>query len=52
MCNTYVERGCTREAGRRIWHKFQDVTVPHRRIIHRTVNKLKATGSLLDRKPE
>jgi hypothetical protein len=52
MYNTYVESGSTRKKGRRFWHKFQDVTVPHRKIIHRIVNKLRETGLLLDKNPE
>jgi hypothetical protein len=35
---------------RRLWHEFQDITVPHRETISRTVNKFILTGRLLDTK--
>jgi ABC-type hemin transport system substrate-binding protein len=35
---------------RRFRDKFQDVTVPNRKTIHAIINKLRQTGSLLDKK--
>jgi hypothetical protein len=49
MYNSYVKIACARRVQRRFQHKFQGVTVPHRSTIH-TVNKLRQTGSLLDKK--
>jgi hypothetical protein len=40
MYDTYMQRGSTRKV-RRFWHKFQDVAVPHKDIIHRIVNTLR-----------
>jgi hypothetical protein len=51
MCDTYVKSGYTKKEWGRFWRKFLDVRVPHRRSIRRTVNKLRQTGSLLDREP-
>jgi transposase len=50
MYDTYVKSGCIRTVRRRFAHKFQDVTIPHRKTIHAIVNKVRQTGSLLDRK--
>lgn len=48
MYDTYMRSGSTRKVRIRFRSKFQDVTVPHRRTIHRVVNKVVQTGSLLD----
>jgi hypothetical protein len=45
-----VKSGCVRTVRRRFAHKFQDVTIPHRKTIHAIVNKVRQTGSLLDKK--
>jgi hypothetical protein len=42
----------SRRKGRRFWHKYINVTVPHNITIPRTVNKLIHTGSLLGKQPE
>jgi transposase len=52
MYDAYVKSGSARKVRRRFRRKFQDVTVPHRETVHRIVNKVRETGSLLDRKPE
>jgi hypothetical protein len=39
MCDTYMKSGFARKVRERIQNKFQGVTVLHRRIIHRNVNK-------------
>jgi transposase len=52
MYDAYVKSGSTRKVKRRFRRKFQDVTVPHRKTIHRIVNKVRQTGSLMDRKPK
>lgn len=52
MYDAYVKSGSARKVRRRFRRKFQDVSVPHRETVHRIVNKVRATGSLLDRKPE
>jgi hypothetical protein len=48
-CDTYVKIGSARKVRRRLWCKFQDVTVQHREPIYRIVNKQKQTGSLLEK---
>lgn len=50
MYDAYVKSGCVRTVRRRFAHKFQDVTIPHRKTIHAIVNKVRQTGSLLDKK--
>jgi hypothetical protein len=50
MYDTYVKSGCVRTVRRRFARKFQDVTIPHRKTIHAIVNKVRQTGSLLDKK--
>jgi hypothetical protein len=49
MYNTYVKIAFARRVRRRFQHKFQGVTVSNRRTSH-TFNKLRQTGSLLDKK--
>jgi hypothetical protein len=41
-----------RKEGRRFWCKFQDIGLPRREIFYRIDNKLRNTGSLLDKKTE
>jgi hypothetical protein len=48
VTQNYVKFSCVRNTRRRFWHKFQDVS--YRNIIHATVNKLKQTRSLLNKK--
>jgi transposase len=52
MYDTYVKSGSARKVRRRFRHKFQNVTVPQRETVHRLVNKVRWTGSVLDRKAE
>jgi len=44
MCNTYVKSGSARKV-RQFWCKFQDITALYSGTIHRTVYKLRQTGS-------
>lgn len=50
MYDTYVKSGCVRTVRRRFAHKFKNVTIPHRKTIHAIVNKVRQTGSLLDKR--
>jgi transposase len=50
MYDTYVKSGCIRTVRRRFARKFQVVTIPHRKTIHAIVNKVRQTGSLLNKK--
>jgi len=52
MYDTYVKTGSARKARRKFRRKFPDATVPHRETVHRIVNKVRQTGSVLDKKPE
>jgi hypothetical protein len=49
MYDIYIKNG-SRKAKRGFQYKFQDVTVQHRRTIHRIVNK--DTATLVATKPE
>lgn len=50
--DAYVRSGSPSKVRRRFGLKFRDVPVPSRETVHRTVNKVRETGSLQDRKPE
>jgi hypothetical protein len=50
--DTYVKSGSARKVRRRFGRKFQDVTVPQRETVHRLMNKVRETESVLDRKTE
>lgn len=52
MYDTYVKSGSAREVRRRFRRKFQEITVPQRETVHKLVNKVRRTGSVLDRKAE
>jgi hypothetical protein len=43
MYNTYAKCGSAIKVKKRLWYKFQDVTVPHSETISGTVTKLRHT---------
>ena len=49
VCDTYVKSACVRKPGRWSQRQLKDAAFPQSRTIHRTVNKLRQTGSLLNK---
>jgi hypothetical protein len=47
--DTYVKSACVRKSGRWSQRKLKNAAFPQSRTIHRTVNKLRQTGSLLNK---
>jgi transposase len=50
MYDTYVKSGSARKVRRRFRLKYPGVTVPQLETVHKLVNKVRRTGSVLDRK--
>jgi hypothetical protein len=51
MYGSYVKCGFARKCRRKFRHKFPGITVPRTTGIHELINKVRATGSLLDKEP-
>jgi hypothetical protein len=51
LYESYVKCGCTRKCRRNFRRKFTGITGPSTTDIHELVNKVRSTGSLLDKKP-
>ena len=49
VCDIYVKSACVRKSGRWSQRKLKDAAFFQSRTIHRTVNKLRQTGSLLNK---
>jgi hypothetical protein len=51
LYESYVKCGSARKRWRKFRHKFPEITVPSTTDIHELINKVRSTGSLLDKKP-
>jgi hypothetical protein len=51
LCESYVKCDSARKCRRKFRRSFTRITVPSTTDIHKLINKVRSTGSLLDKKP-